>query len=452
MKKASIAILLLLSILTTVQGEGLKTPPFLGLVANNNETGDMVVQRVLPGATADELGLKEGDEIVSFNQQPIENFQQIISFVQQSEVGTTLNVRLKRGDEIIELKGALQGRAKESHDAYEVVYDVVNHKNNKLRSIVYRPLGMKHGEKRPAMYYIQGYTCQSIDHAMFPEATMQQLLNAVVQSGMVVYKIEKFGVGDSQGELRCEDVDFTTEMAGFEAGLNALKGYDFVDDSKVFIFGHSLGGVYAPLLAKTHELAGVAVYGAVFKPWYDYMLDIFAVQSLMFGTSQAEAKANTDTVQPLLAAWLKTEQDWQNMMAAPALQSAINSNLLPIQGEQILHRHYTFFRDLNRYDLQQAWQQSQQPVLAIHGEFDIQAISSDWAKDLGATINAQNKTQATVKIMPNTDHGLMRYPSMQALQSDMGTGAYRPGSPGTHYNPAVAEVLIDWMQKIGKQK
>jgi hypothetical protein len=182
------------------------------------------------------------------------------------------------------------------------------------------------------------------------------------------------------------------------------------------------------------------------------MLDIFAVQSLMFGTSQAEAKANTDTIQPLLAAWLKTDQDWQNMMAAPALQSAINSNLLPIQGEQILHRHYTFFRDLNRYDLQQAWQQSQQPVLAIHGEFDIQAISSDWAKDLGAAINAQNKTQATVKIMPNTDHGLMRYPSMQALQSDMGSGAYRPGSPGTHYNPAVAEVLIDWMQKVSKQK
>lgn len=432
----------------SVSAEDLKPQPFLGLMANNNESGDVVVQRVLPGATADALGLRVGDVVVSINQEPISNFQQIINLVSQTEVGAALNLQLKRDGQSVALQGMMKGKAREKHGDYEVVYDVVKYKNNRLRSIVYRPLGMKTGEKRPAMYYIQGYTCQSVDHAMVPQVTLQQLLDAVVKSGMVVYKMEKLGVGDSEGPLRCQDVDFTSEMAGFEAGLEALKGYDFVDASKVFIFGHSLGGVYAPLLAEKHALAGVAAYGAVHKSWYDYMLDIFAVQSLMMGTDQATADANVSTIQPLLSAWLQSDQSWSDILADPKMKAGVDSGLLPIQGEQVLHRNYRFFRDLNRYDLPSAWKNSRQPVLVIHGEYDIQAINADWAHDVAA---ATKPHLGTVKIIKNTDHGLMRYPSMQALQADMAAGRYSPGNPGEHYNAEVAEVLIDWMKSLFKE-
>lgn len=431
--------------------EKLKPQSFLGMVAQANTVGDVVVQRVLPQATADVVGLQIGDVIQSINQKPISSFEQIIAWVKQTGVGEEIAFAIVRQDKAMTLKGSMQGKARESHAEYDVLYDVVEHQGDSLRSIVYQPKNMKAGEKRPAMFYIQGYTCQSIDHAMVPNLTMQQLLDEVVLSGMVVYKMEKLGLGDSQGKNRCEEVDFSTEMAGFESGLKALKSYDFVKAEQVFIFGHSLGGVYAPFLAEKYELAGVAVYGAVIKPWYEYMLDIFGEQSVMMGTPKATAEANVKSIQPLLSAWLESNQSWLDLQNNPSYKAGWDSGLLPVQGEQILQRHFSFFRDLNRYDLKAAWKNSRQPVLAIHGEFDIQAISDNWAHDLAAVVNAGNKVAATVKIIKNTDHGLMRYDDMQALQADMSAGLYSPGNPGEHYNSEVAGVLVDWMAAVLKK-
>ncbi|WP_154223461.1 PDZ domain-containing protein [Marinicella rhabdoformis] len=431
--------------------EKLKPQSFLGLVAQADTTGNVVVQRVLPQATADAVGLQIGDVIQSINQKPISSFEQIIALVKEIGVSENIEVAIVRQDKAMTLKGAMQGKARESHAEYDVLYDVVEHQGDSLRSIVYQPKNMKSGDKRPAMFYIQGYTCQSIDHAMVPNLTMQQLLDAVVLSGMVVYKMEKLGVGDSQGKKRCEEVDFSTEMAGFESGIKALKSYDFVNAEQVFIFGHSLGGVYAPFLAEKYQLAGVAVYGAVIKPWYEYMLDIFGEQSVMMGTPKATAEANVKNIQPLLSAWLNSNQSWSQLQNNPSYKAGWDSGLLPVQGEQILQRHFSFFRDLNRYDLKTAWKNSRQPVLAIHGEFDIQAISENWAHDLVAVVNEGNKVTATAKVIKNTDHGLMRYDDMQALQADMSAGSYSPGNPGQHYNSDVAQVLIDWMAAVLKK-
>ena len=41
----------------------------------------------------------------------------------------------------------------------------------------------------------------------------------------------------------------------------------------MFIFGHSMGGVFGPILASEIPIRGIAVYGTVAKTWTEYCLE-----------------------------------------------------------------------------------------------------------------------------------------------------------------------------------
>ena len=438
-----------LLITSLAMGSTLRGQPMFGVMGQAAESG-VEVQMVLEHSTAAVMGLQPGDVITTFNQQPVSTFPQLVELINALQVGDELTIELIREQQATRASGQVLPRPTERDDRYQVLYDQVQLHNNTLRSIVYQPKDLKPGEQRPALYYIQGYTCQSIDHAMVPQLTIQQLLSEVAAHGYVVYKIEKFGVGDSQGALACSQVDFTQELAGFKAGLKALKAYDFVDADAVYLFGHSLGGVYAPLVDDGGQFKGVALYGAVLKSWYDYLLDMFSEQAVMMGTPKATADANTRLIQPLLDAWLNTNRNWDEILNDPALSAAFAAELLPLQGDQVFQRHHSFFRDLNRYDLARAWQKVNAPVLVMHGAHDIQTISDQWAKDLTALLNQDGADQATLAIFPNTDHGLMQHESFEALRQAMTEGRYNPAQPGKHYNEEVAEKLIEWMDRSQK--
>ena len=65
-----------------------------------------------------------------------------------------------------------------------------------------------------------------------------------------------------------------------EQGLKALAAYDFVDRDNIVIFGHSMGGVMAPLIAAEAPVKGIAVYGTVAKTWYEYFGENFRRQAM----------------------------------------------------------------------------------------------------------------------------------------------------------------------------
>ena len=58
-------------------------------------------------------------------------------------------------------------------------------------------------------------------------------------------------MGDCTGTATCEDIDFYTELNAFETAYQTIPKYSFLDTSQIYIFGHSMGGVIAPLI-KTH--------------------------------------------------------------------------------------------------------------------------------------------------------------------------------------------------------
>ena len=79
------------------------------------------------------------------------------------------------------------------------------------------------------------------------------------ESGMAMMRTEKAGVGDSEGD--CASLDYETELADHRAALAALNGPRTWIRDRIVVFGASMGGNFAPLVAAGEPVAGVMIWG-----------------------------------------------------------------------------------------------------------------------------------------------------------------------------------------------
>ncbi len=439
--------LLMLVCCAGVMAEQLPATPMLGLVPVGTDPGaPVVVQDVLPGATASALGVVAGDTLRQVNGTAVQDFAQLLTLVRAVSVDEPLTMDVSRNGQPLQLSGVMRSRPREASTIARVSYGQVRFGDDLLRSITHRPVSLADADKAPAVYFIQGYTCDSIDYGMLPDVTTRRLVDQFVAAGYVVFRMEKPGVGESRSSVDCTDIDFTTESNAFLAGLVSLKQQRGVDPERITLWGHSLGVLHAAVMANQEPVASVVGYGGVYKNWHDYMLDIYRLQSVKhFGVSERTATANTQRVAPFLHQWLRTDTPWSALLAMPEVQRAIAGDLLPISDDRVFDRHYSFFRDLNRYDFEALWRELDAPVLMMHGSLDIQAIDDEWTHDVVA---ANRSPQSTALTIPGAEHAFMRYANADAYQQARRAGEHRPVAPGESFDTRIGQATLDWLEAL----
>lgn len=417
---------------------------FLGLLPESTEVNQpVVIQGLHPMGTGSALGLKEGDIISTVNQKSIADFATLISVLREIRAGNQLVVEVKRDKSEITLSAFTVDRPQEAGEGYQVIYDAFPWEKEKIRTITYTP--DKPRTDGASVFFIQGYTCGSIDYGMIPEVSISQLLGNFAQAGFTVMKMEKPGVGDSTGELDCSQYDFITENTAFTAGLAHFKKQRGMNENNIFVFGHSLGVLHAALLAEQGRVKGVIGYGGVLKSWYDYLQDIFSQQSVKYwGVNSKQAKENLAKVMPFLTQWLTTQKTWQEVIDGKAGKSAQKSGLLPLDGEQVFQRHYSFFRNLNTIDFMDTWRNAKADVLMLHGGFDIQAIDGHWAEEIQEIVNDNTSLSGKSVYFERTDHNLMQYKN----KSDLMKVTRRQAKDLGRFNKDISSTSIDWMNSI----
>src|ERR1700674_1543259 len=88
------------------------------------------------------------------------------------------------------------------------------------RTIVTRP---KSPGRYPAALYITGIGCFS-QESIGVQSTESKLLYGLTRRGFVTMRVEKTGVGDSQGpSCESERADLQSEVKGYVEGLRALR-------------------------------------------------------------------------------------------------------------------------------------------------------------------------------------------------------------------------------------
>lgn len=400
----------------------------------------MLITYVYPGSTADTLQLQAGDVIRQINGQEIVSVKDIVEATANVATGGALKVQVEREGKSMLLSGPLMAFPREQLPGVEIIYDEVPYKGGYLRAIVSRPEGPG---PFPAVYYLQGFGCSSVDYWANPQNPLRRLVDDFARAGFAVFRIEKPGVGDSQTEIQCAEMGYEEELNAFRAGARHLRTYPFIDGENLFYFGHSLGGISAPIVALEYPPTGIAVYGTVVKPWFEYLLDIYRKQNAVH-TDYQVVDSLTRLATPILYQYLIENKHPRLLKDLPAFQRVL---LYQEEGERVLGMHYTYNQEINQQKLYEAWKRLDVYTLAMFGEADLQAIDAEGAQTIVDIVNHYHPGKGEYAFFPQTDHGLVLSGSQAAYWEMQQKGTY-PQFSATHYNPEVGKRIVNWMREI----
>src|SRR5690606_13282855 len=114
-----------------------------------------------------------------------------------------------------------------------------------------------------------------------------QLVEALTAAGLATLRVDRSGLGDSEGPP-CTDLDLEQELSMWETARAAFLASPQVSRGRHFIYGRSLGGILAPLVAQDQPFAGIAVWGTTAGGWHEASLASAAYQYRLRGVRGAE--------------------------------------------------------------------------------------------------------------------------------------------------------------------
>jgi pimeloyl-ACP methyl ester carboxylesterase len=418
---------------------GAKIAPVTGEVRERlklDAGSGVMIDQVIKGSTADGAGFQSGDVLLSLNGEKIAGTGEFVRAIGGSKADTSIAIAFRRGDDVRIENVKLKARPLETSDSYDVVYGSVPSRAGRLRTIVTRP---RTEGKHPALFLIQGIGVFSIDNPSGAIGTYKTIIDDFTRHGFVTLRVDKPGCGDSEGGP-ARDVDFDTELDGYRQALKMLKGREDVDPNKIFIFGHSMGGVMAPLLSAENPVHGIIAYGTISRTWIEYMLENTRRQMELAGAAPAEIDRYLRTEAAMLA-YLYSEKLSPKIIAEryPQLRERLTQTVA--QDRYVFDRSLSFFQQLADKNLAEAWQTFGGHVLAIWGKGDYVSNEDDHAL-IARIVNRYHPGHGTFRAIEGIDHGLNRSGSGQESFN-----ASQSGQEKT-FNPTFLELCHAWIKGI----
>jgi pimeloyl-ACP methyl ester carboxylesterase len=329
---------------------------------------------------------------------------------------------------------------RESYPDVDVIYDSVAMPDGKrLRSIITKPRGAK--EKLAVIFLAGWLSCDSVEAPPDTKDTIGLIMRGLAQMpGFCTIKIDKPGCGDSEGD--CSQTDFETELTGYRAAFRAMKKYDFIEPNRVYMFGSSNGGGFAPLIPETDaeqaQVRGYVTLGGWVKTWFEHMLDIERRRFALMKKSPGEVTDRIKGATTLYYEWLIQGRSVADILKE---KSAL-AELWP-EGKDRTHlygRPLKFYQDLQKLNLAGAWSRVRVPALILHGQYDW-IMGREDSELIAQIVNANVPGAAQFIELPNTGHGGQHYLSM----ADAFAGKEAP------FDPKIIQTMVDWLQQQRKK-
>lgn len=414
----------------------------LGVMVKPSEyPQNAMIVSIEPNGTAHKIQMQINDIIKSINGRNLNEYKQIFEELSKLKAGDKIEVSIERRGEAMTLSGIMEAAPYVSSEEYDIIYSSVPFRDGKLRSYINKPKG---NDKYPTVYYIQGYPCQDVEYR-HPKNPIRQMIEGLVSKGFAVYRIEKPGLGDSHNTPDCSEIDFATEVEAFEAGYNQLMKEDFVDRENVFVYGHSLGGLVAPIMDVSPEPKGIIVYGTGLYSWQDYMIKLYRMQYPLYGFTHAQVEDMIVKSRDIIHDFYEERNSPDEIIKSGADPQLVQQILNYSGGDQIMTRHYSFWQDLNSFNFVKGWQETPSKVFALYGEYDIAALDEDAAVKIAEIVNTYNPGNAEFKIVPETEHGYLKVESTIAGMKLISTSGYTKN--GDLFNPDVVNIVSEWIKE-----
>ncbi|HEX8152805.1 MAG TPA: alpha/beta fold hydrolase [Thermoanaerobaculia bacterium] len=381
----------------------------------------MVVQTVMPGFPFAEAGVREADTLAAIDGNAVTHPRELVAAIRGHKAGETMRVDVLRGSERKTFDVTLREHPRITSDAYDVVYDSASADGHRYRVIVTKP---RNATKAPALFVVQGLGCFSIDDKT---DLYTRLIDEVTKAGFVTLRVDKPGAGDSEGGP-CQEVDFLTEVRAYQAGLKWLAAQPYVDRERVSLFGHSMGGVMAPLIAEASPLKKAIVYGTAYNSWMYYMLENNRRQLRLSGAPfEAIGQLEKDFEKLNARLFIDRKTLAEALEEVPSMRENFPDGRSYAAGKPV-----AYFQQIYDLNLAKEWKEAKLPVTAIWGTSDFVASETD-AEWLVAAVESWLPGQAKLVRLEGTDHWLNKAPSLRASAMQ---------GPNGELNPAVLELLL----------
>lgn len=388
--------------------------------------------------TGERAGLRAGDVLISINGKPVTP-QTIGSTVREIPAGSEIRLTVGRDGKQVELKSTLQEKPRDPGNAnYEVRYDFVVSNGQKMRTIITLP---KKPGKHPGFFFIQGFSPVSYDFTLEGSKGDVTTIDGPIlfdfaNSDFVTMRVEKPGVGDSEGGPFA-DLDYTTELDIYRQAMKQLRATPGVDVDNIFIFGHSMGGSFGPMVACEFPVKGLAVYGTAGRTWFEYLMDTIRYQGLVGGQSFEDADDDARKGAKIMSlAMLEKKSADEIKKLHPELATDVDAYF---PGGRFNGKTLDFWRQLAETNFSKYWAKCNSHVLAIRGVADFVTYDADH-KLIADIVNVGHPGWGKFMLLPNSDHLFHNFPTEQASMRNFQRGQFNNDFSGV-VKKWIAEVM-----------
>ena len=387
------------------------------------------------GGAAQAAGLQAGDRVLTINGKKLSSEKAAGDSVAALRAGELVRLEVSRGGRTLALQAVAPPVPKENLAGVSTIYgSVANAQGQRVRTIVTRPAGAS--GKLPAVFLAPWLSCNTVETRPENPASFQRVLQMLAtQSGMVFMRVDKPGAGDSEGV--CSETDFESELSGYRAAFEALRRDAGVDPERIFIFGMSNGGGFAPLVPGDAKVAGYVLQGGWAKTWYEHMIEHERRRLTLSGRTPGEVSADMKAYAELYTLFLvKRMNPSEIVRTRPHLK-----NFWYGEGDTLYGRPAKFHMGLQALNLAEAWAKVSAPVLAIHGEHDW-IMSADDPRMIVDWVNRNAPGKGRLELVSRMDHDFSDYASAEAAFRD----------EGGRFNQRAAQMVVDWLKAQAGQR
>lgn len=420
------------------QSDDLPRRPFLGFELRARKNTDetrrgLEVVRVVPEGAADRAGVCPQDWLESVNELEVTDARALVAHVRTLGSGASLKFVVNRQGERRTLYGEAIPLPTEQIRGADVHLAHINMPEHRQRILLTTPQGFE--PPYPTILYLQGLSTQSCELSADPDEPLRKWIEDFSKAGFATVRVEQNGLGDSEGPP-ISKTNLFADVAAYRAALRFLEQHPLV--ANVFLFGHSVGGMIAPLLTTDDSnIHGTMVFGTSALRWVDCLVRATRKQKSLAGMHGEELDAYVEAWEymhnEVCRGGSVPEQVFERI---PELRWIEGS---ACRGETMFGRHVTFFQELERLNLMELWKTVSTPVLVLHGEFDW-ACGPDEGRDLANAIADVDPNRATFVEFSATGHDMRKHVNIEE--------SYRNPRLGK-WDERIVETAVQWIRSKG---
>lgn len=351
--------------------------------------GSLTVLQIAPNSNAARAGFSAGDVIVSIDGTAAAPSAEVARALIKQPAGAKRKIEFRRNGATAAIQLEFAAPPPERHPGISIDYGAVDAGGHLRRTILTRPTSSK---RHPLIVWIAGSGCGSQESPDGASAEVQ-LLYRLTKLGFATLRVEKTGVGDSEGPpCYSEAGGVEQEVRGYRAAI-AASGAD-----RVFLLGHSAGATLAPLVARGLPVRAIVLNGAMSGGFFDYVVAMRRREAALAGTPQ-EAEIH--------------ERCLRRLLIDGAAAGAIEREMPECRRKVRFDSPPSYINDWLKMDLPRAWRDAPAaPVLVLYGSGDF-VTSEPLSKGLVSLINTAHPGKAKLRILP-MDHGFLAHATQRA--------------------------------------